>query len=1487
MRRGAVRPIVAIRMRWGKRSTTTYALLDNCATDTYVLTEKARMIRAKLDYGPSRVTTVGSQSYDPEAAFATFTIEALDGSITIKVEKALMGDLITSKDELPPTNEDIKDYDYMKDVSFEDLEDKTIGMIISAKHAWTWLQSDLRFGNTDQPIAMRSLWGWSIIGPTVKKAPKQPPSSFALLNIEKASIREEIDSLKIHDFEEEDFCDKLSSINVEEEEMENLTVQESLNRIIRHDYVMRDGEKFSHGQTHYSANDEASLRQMDETAKYDLDENRYSVGIPWIGGREKAAEAFETVDSYSNAYNRLMKEKVKLKKDPVRKAGVFAQMQEILNEGHARRVDNPDERIPGRPVMYLPIHVVWTAAKPDKWRICLDAAGKVRGIYLNGWCHSGPNYLGSLLGILWRWRRKEFPTTADIKGFYHQVKIDERDSASFRFIWFTDETMTKTAVFEYGRHVFGGASSGPVATYALRHHADKIDGQFETDVKKAVYEQTYVDDVVDSHDSIAEARKYRIEMTEAFRLGGFQLCKWASPYPEILAPGDDEIYLTSRIPEKNADAKATKPDNKDAPLLALDFSNAIKDQTAAEALGKTIKSAFAPTENFGAEFSKMFDPGEEENPSGKVLGMGYSEKGDYLYIKVPEKQSKPIRTLTDLLSLIASQFDPDGRAGPYMLIAKILLQIASNLGLKWKDLLPPEVFEEVDKWRVEMPFLKKFRVPRWTSAVGMEDCETWMVGFSDASLVGYGICIYIRRSLKGEDPDKKVNLSMIMSKSHVTPTAMHVKALKDEEDHCNSVPKLELEACRLLARKRDDVVRESGENFDKILLMTDSQTCLRWVNDLNARHKTYEHFRLRNIWLNSIIAEWNYIGTDYNPADYCSRGLKANDPKWETFMYGPKYLLQDPSTWPTQLPEKPQKGKQQATTPTTTDGEDGTPEDEETFVASRDAEFSAIELIAVGATYADTEVQCDRPEDAPTEHWCVSITKKLENWDDKMVRIAIFTKFLTLAAKRIHEKNLKNTKQVVKISPEDLFVWKKDTSQAENMIIKQIQIRHFEPEIIELLKLGVNTPNNKLELKKKNSRLLTLSPFLDDEYVLRSGGRLGNAAHMGYDQKFPRVLPAKDENVNSLIRHIHFSNAHCTRLQTYHALRERFYILGGRNTVNHAVAVCTVCQRRDKLPIPQRIAELPTARVTSSPPFAKCGMDVFGPFNVRQSGRGYKKKWVLLTTCLVTRAICLTSLFDMSADSFISSLVRFHNQFPGVKEIWADNGTNFTGGSRELNEQVAAWNNQQTNKELVVKGIDFHFGVPNCPHANGVWERGVGLAKKHISAIIHEQKQELSLDSFETILAEVTGCLNRRPIVPVNCDPNSPQVLSPSNILYPGVFCHSSLSIMPPACTGDSIRAAWKQVRAIVEEFWRRWPREYLTLLQAKKKWTSSTANPKLNQICLMVDDNLPREKWRWGIIVELLGTDKNHIRRVRLKMPNGTYFERHVTAIVPLELDE
>ena len=100
------------------------------------------------------------------------------------------------------------------------------------------------------------------------------------------------------------------------------------------------------------------------------------------------------------------------------------------------------------------------------------------------------------------------------------------------------------------------------------------------------------------------------------------------------------------------------------------------------------------------------------------------------------------------------------------------------------------------------------------------------------------------------------------------------------------------------------------------------------------------------------------------------------------------------------------------------------------------------------------------------------------------------------------------------------------------------------------------------------------------------------------------------------------------------------------------------------------------------------------------------------------------------------------------------------------------------------------------------------------------------------------------------------------------------------------MRESWRQVRAVVEEFWRRWSKEYVTNLQKRMKWTSSSETPKIDRIVPIMDNCIPREKWQWGVVVEHLGDDPNHIRRVKLRLANGTFLERHVSKIVPLELD-
>ena len=91
----------------------------------------------------------------------------------------------------------------------------------------------------------------------------------------------------------------------------------------------------------------------------------------------------------------------------------------------------------------------------------------------------------------------------------------------------------------------------------------------------------------------------------------------------------------------------------------------------------------------------------------------------------------------------------------------------------------------------------------------------------------------------------------------------------------------------------------------------------------------------------------------------------------------------------------------------------------------------------------------------------------------------------------------------------------------------------------------------------------------------------------------------------------------------------------------------------------------------------------------------------------------------------------------------------------------------------------------------------------------------------------------------------------------------------------------------MIEHFWSRWQKEYLSELQKRSKWTSSTTNPRVGQVVILADELQPREMWRLAVVTELLSDDVNHIRRVKVRLASGNILERHVCKLVQLELDE
>jgi hypothetical protein len=97
--------------------------------------------------------------------------------------------------------------------------------------------------------------------------------------------------------------------------------------------------------------------------------------------------------------------------------------------------------------------------------------------------------------------------------------------AVFRFFGFVDETMKTWAEYEMIVHMFGAKPSPCVSTFTLRHHGKEMEGRISEEILRAILENFYVDDYLDSFNTVAEARKVKIELTEELGTGGLTLTK--------------------------------------------------------------------------------------------------------------------------------------------------------------------------------------------------------------------------------------------------------------------------------------------------------------------------------------------------------------------------------------------------------------------------------------------------------------------------------------------------------------------------------------------------------------------------------------------------------------------------------------------------------------------------------------------------------------------------------------------------------------------------------------------------------------------------------------------------------------------------------------------------------------------------------------------------------------------------------------------------
>ncbi len=99
-------------------------------------------------------------------------------------------------------------------------------------------------------------------------------------------------------------------------------------------------------------------------------------------------------------------------------------------------------------------------------------------------------------------------------------------------------------------------------------------------------------------------------------------------------------------------------------------------------------------------------------------------------------------------------------------------------------------------------------------------------------------------------------------------------------------------------------------------------------------------------------------------------------------------------------------------------------------------------------------------------------------------------------------------------------------------------------------------------------------------------------------------------------------------------------MLGLENFLKTVRSKCLTCQRYLAIPLKQQMSALPSWRFQKPlRAFAQCGLDFAGPFELKAAGRGKAKPktYLLLFTCLQTRAVHLELTEAMSMSSIIAS----------------------------------------------------------------------------------------------------------------------------------------------------------------------------------------------------------------------------------------------------------
>ena len=466
------------------RKILTFALLDSCSDVTLVSEDLAKDLGLRGQQQKLTLNTLSSPTSlmsscvslsvyahgDPEAS-PLFIKDAWTRPGTFKCP--------------PVRTTDLQHMLHLKDLGLSDVMPSEVKLLIGANAPRAHLQIECREGLPHEPVAVRTLLGWCILGASDVKRHDEVQANVNLVLSEEVKLNEQLEKF---------WATESFGVSVNLKKPTSFEDQRS-------ERIMQSGIKLVDGH--------------------------YEVPMLWRESEKKLPNNRQMAEK---RFTSLMK---RLSMKPELKENYMGVVNGYVSNGYARKLTSLEKQMQPSKIWYLPHHYVTNPNKPGKLRVVFDAAAKLGDVSLNSELMSGPDFTNSLFCVLQRFRLHPIAIVADITEMFHQVKVAPEDTDALRFLWKENlDAPGPPQVFKMLVHIFGAKDSPSCVNFALRRTVD--DASIDVDIKETVLENFYVDDMLKSVKDVSSALSLIDGVSHVLLQGGFKLAKWMSSSKEVL-----------------------------------------------------------------------------------------------------------------------------------------------------------------------------------------------------------------------------------------------------------------------------------------------------------------------------------------------------------------------------------------------------------------------------------------------------------------------------------------------------------------------------------------------------------------------------------------------------------------------------------------------------------------------------------------------------------------------------------------------------------------------------------------------------------------------------------------------------------------------------------------------------------------------------------------------------------------------------------------